>query len=143
MNKPRTSSKLKEDVPPLLGFSITKYFPGHGLYYGKVVSFDAVGRWYGICYTDGDREDLYPAQVLKHAVEDLTLELVTELLMHPAHIATQPLHVQPLSPSGSSSEVSDMPRGTFSLPMAVVTGVQNQQPQARLQQHSQHSQQAF
>ena len=39
MNKPRVPSKLREDVPPLLGFSITKYFPGHGLYHGKVRAY--------------------------------------------------------------------------------------------------------
>ena len=62
----RTQSVLADNdqaSDTLVGRNVRKNFPGHGMYRGEILSFDAPEQLYLIKYEDGDTEELSPDEV--------------------------------------------------------------------------------
>ena len=62
----RTQSVLADSdqaSDTLIGRNVRKNFPGHGMFRGEILSFDAPEQLYLVKYEDGDTEELSPAEV--------------------------------------------------------------------------------
>ena len=73
--KPAANTKMAQPSgsashPDFIGLQFKKHFPGHGVFTGTVVRYDAASQFFSVRYEDGDCEELSASELSPLLVRD-------------------------------------------------------------------------